>query len=131
MTFQGFSLSNNRSPEEFWARTALIRRVQEARKIRAAFFGEDLFGDPAWDILLELYACELSQQRISVSSASAAAGVPATTALRWMAVLEEKNLIARDKDPFDARRVWVSLSSHGKMLMDGYLTETSVTSLTL
>ena len=130
MTFQGFSVSNNRSPEEFGASKALIRRVQKARNVRATFFGEDLFGDPAWDILLELYASELSQQRISVSSASAAAGVPATTALRWMAVLEEKNLIAREKDPFDARRVWVSLTSYGKLLMDRYFTATSVTSLT-
>lgn len=129
MTIEGSSGSNNWSPEGSGPRTELIRRVQKARNVRASVFGEDLFGEPAWDILLELYACELSQQRISVSNTSAAAGVPATSALRWMAVLEEKKLIAREKDPLDARRVWVSLTSHGKLLMDRYFTATSVTSL--
>lgn len=131
MTFQGFSVSNNASDDDFRPSKALIRRVQKARKIRSTFFGEDLFGDPAWDILLELYACELRQQRISVSSASAAAGVPATTALRWMAILEEKNLVSRENDLLDGRRVWISLTSRGKSLMHRYFTATSVTSLTL
>lgn len=130
MTFQSFSVSNRASDDDFRPNKALVRRVQKARKIRATFFGEDLFGDPAWDILLELYSCELGQQRISVSSASAAADVPATTALRWMAVLEEKNLVAREKDPLDGRRVWISLTSHGRLLMDRYFTAFSVTSLT-
>lgn len=125
MTFQSFSSSNKASDEAFKVSTALSR-VQKAQTIRTALFGEDLFGNPAWDILLELYACELGQRRISVSSASAAAGVPETTALRWMAVLEEKDLVGREKDPCDGRRIWISLTSHGKSLMHHYFTATNI-----
>ncbi len=110
---------------------ALIRRVQKARKVRATFFGEKLFADPAWDILLELYACELGQQRISISKALAAAGVPETTGLRWLQTLEQKNLVARENDPLDARRVWISLTSSGASSMHRYFAATSVTSLPL
>lgn len=109
---------------------ALVRRVQKARKLRDMFFGENLFADPAWDMLLELYANELAQRRVSVSSASDATGVPATTALRWMAALEERNLVTRQSDPLDGRRVWISLTAHGASLMHRYFTATQITPLT-
>lgn len=130
MTFQNFGVSSNASNDDSALNEALIRRVQKARNVRATFFGENLFADPAWDILLELYACELGQQRLSLSNASAAAGVPATTALRWIQMLVQRNFVARENDPLDARRVWISLTSNGASLMHRYFTSSSVTSLT-
>jgi hypothetical protein len=44
--------------------------------MREQFFGPDLFADPAWDILLDLYAARLEQQRVAVSSLCIAAAVP-------------------------------------------------------
>src|SRR5438876_2484734 len=90
-----------------------IRAFIRARAQRQRFFGADLFSDPAWDILLELYSCELSQQRVSVSKLCLAVSVPATTVLRWVALLERHDLIQREDDWMDRRRVWVSLSSTG------------------
>jgi DNA-binding MarR family transcriptional regulator len=130
MSLHDFDVCNSASNDDSSPGEALIKRVQKARKVRATFFGENLFADPAWDILLELYASELRQQRVSITSASDAAGVPATTALRWMAVLEEKSLVSRNNDPFDGRRVWISLTAHGASLMHRYFTATWVTSLT-
>ena len=97
-----------------------IRAFIRARAQRQRFFGADLFADPAWDILLELYACELSQQRVSVSKLCFAVSVPTTTVLRWLALLERQGLIRRDDDPMDRRRVWVSLSSTGLDKMERY-----------
>ena len=48
-------------------------------------FGEGLFADPAWDIMLDLFAARIEGKDITVSSAGIAACVPPTTALRWSA----------------------------------------------
>jgi DNA-binding MarR family transcriptional regulator len=97
-----------------------IRMLIRLRRNRDRFFAADLFADPAWDILLELYAAQLGQLRISVSNLCAAAAVPATTALRWITQLEEKGLIARRSDPTDGRRQFLMLSSEGFDAMNGY-----------
>ena len=130
MTSHDFDIPRFPCDDGFAHTEALVRRVQKARKIRAEFFGADLFADPAWDMLLELYANELGQQRVSVSSASDAAGVPLSTALRWMAALEERNLVKRKSDPLDGSRVWISLTAHGASLMHRYFTATQITTFT-
>jgi len=98
-----------------------VRRVLAARNARRHFFDADLFADPAWDILLELYALQCEQQRTSVSKLCLAAGVPATTALRWIDKLHGMGLLEREADPLDARRSWVALSNGGFETMKSYL----------
>lgn len=87
-----------------------VRAVLKLRRSRDRFFDSELFADPAWDILLELFAAELGQWRMSVSSLCLGAAVPATTALRWIKTLEDKGIVRRTADPMDGRRVFVSLS---------------------
>jgi DNA-binding MarR family transcriptional regulator len=89
-----------------------IRGIIDARR-RRRVLGENLFSDPAWDILLELYASELEHQRHSVGSLTASVHIPATTVLRWIAELERALLVSRSDDPRDCRRIFVSLSSEG------------------
>jgi DNA-binding MarR family transcriptional regulator len=108
---------------------ALVRRVQTARKARASFFDARLFSDPAWDIILEIYASDLEHLRKSISHVSAAAGVPATTALRWIKTLEESGIVARESDPLDGRRIWLTLTPRGTTAMHAYLDSVSITSL--
>jgi len=88
----------------------LVRRLIKARRSRDCHFDPGLFADPAWDILLELYAAELGQVRVSVTSLCIGAAVPATTALRWVNALEKKGMIRRTPDFSDARRTFVSLT---------------------
>ena len=97
-----------------------IRNIQHARKSRSRLFDPELFADPAWDILLDLFACNLEQRRVSISGLCAASGVPMTTTLRWIGTLEQHGLIARRDDPLDARRVFIMLSSHGLSVMREY-----------
>lgn len=97
------------------------RQLLRARRDRSKFFGERLFGDPAWDMLLELYAAELSQRRVSVGGLAAGSGTPTTTALRWIDALVKDGLAERRQDPLDARRVFVSLTTKGTQAMDAYL----------
>jgi hypothetical protein len=42
---------------------------------RARFFQEELFADPAWDMLLDLLQAEIAQHRVPVSSLCIAAAV--------------------------------------------------------
>jgi DNA-binding MarR family transcriptional regulator len=100
-----------------------VRSTIKSRRMRNEVFGDNLFGEPAWDMLLDLYASHLEQKRVSVSSLQIASAVPGTTALRWMTRLESKGLIMRHADPFDARRVFVELSVDGLQLMERYWTK--------
>lgn len=90
-----------------------VRSVVRFRDLRRKVFAPDLFADPAWDLLLDIFACDLSQQRMSVTAACHSARVPPTTALRWLKVLEENGLIVRTSDPRDGRRIFVSLTEEG------------------
>ena len=98
-----------------------VRSIIKARSARRQFFDGSLFSDPAWDILLELYALKCEGLRVSVSKLSVAADVPCTTALRWIDKLETELLIVRADDPFDGRRSWVELSDGGVAVMHRYL----------
>jgi DNA-binding MarR family transcriptional regulator len=95
------------------------RAIYRARREREKLFpGQtDLFSDPAWDILLDLFAAYETGQRVSISSACIASNVPPTTALRWLAILENRGLIVRASDDTDKRRAFVRLSdlTHKRM----------------
>lgn len=86
-----------------------VAAVMRARRVRATFFEQELFADPAWDMMLELFHAELTHRRVPVSNLCSAAAVPATTALRWLKILVEKRIVVRRDDPLDGRRVYVEL----------------------
>lgn len=98
-----------------------IRRILRARRARRCFMNGDLFADPAWDILLELFALRLEQRRIAVTSLCRVTDSPATTVLRWVAKLEAEKLIVRIPDPHDRRRSFVQLSRDGEKAMWCYM----------
>lgn len=97
-----------------------IRDMLKLRRRRDSFFNSELFADPAWDILLELYAADLGQVRITITSLCIAAAVPATTALRWIKQLENEGIILRRDDPVDGRRKFVMLSPKALDAMNAY-----------
>ncbi len=102
------------------ASSAIVHLVIRARAVRLQLFDDGLFTDPAWDMLLHLYAHELDHQRVAVSNLGEASLVPQTTALRHMKILELRGLITRRPDELDGRRVWVELSSSGSAAMLRY-----------
>lgn len=98
-----------------------IRAVIRSRRLRAQFFGSELFADPAWDMLLDLFAAGIERRRVSVSSLCIAAAVPPTTALRWIGTLHDVGLFERQADPNDRRRAYIALSAKGMEGMRGYV----------
>ena len=81
------------------------------RRLREHFFKNDLFADPAWDMLLDLTVARLEQKDVAVSSLCIAACVPTTTALRWIKVLMDAGLLERRVDPDDGRRNYIQLTN--------------------
>ena len=100
-----------------------VRSVIRARRLRARYFREDLFADPAWDMLLDLLQAEIAQLRVPVSSLCIAAAVPATTALRWLKNMTDEGIFVRRADPHDGRRVFVELSREASAAMRRYFGE--------
>jgi DNA-binding MarR family transcriptional regulator len=103
-----------------------LKRAQalyDMRRAREPFFGQnaDLFGEPAWDILLDLFIGHERGAEMCVSDACIGACVPPSTAIRWLAILEDRGLIERDADPFDARRRCVRLTRRARELLTAYL----------
>jgi hypothetical protein len=99
---------------------AQVRAAIRARRMRDQFFEGALFADPAWDMLLDLFAAHLEHARVSVSSLCIAAAVPPTTALRWITTMREAGLLVRRDDPFDRRRAFVGLSETALAAMRRY-----------
>lgn len=97
-----------------------IRAVIRSRRLRAQFFSGELFADPAWDMLLDLFAAQLEHRQVSVSSLCIAAAVPPTTALRWIGTLHEAGLFERHADPSDRRRAYIALSEKALEGMRSY-----------
>jgi hypothetical protein len=98
-----------------------VRRAIRARRTRDQFFAAGLFEDPAWDMLLDLFAAELEGVRVSVSSLCIAAAVAPTTALRWITKMTDMGLFLRQPDPQDRRRAFMALSAQASEAMRGYM----------
>jgi len=100
---------------------ALARQAYALRRKRADLFGNpELFGEPAWDILLDLYIAHGEAKPVSVSSACIGSAAPATTGLRWLGVLADEGLVVRENDPEDHRRVLVRLTRKGITAMERF-----------
>jgi DNA-binding MarR family transcriptional regulator len=100
-----------------------VRSIIRARRLRARYFQEELFADPAWDMLLDLLQAEISHLRVPVSSLCIAAAVPATTALRWLKTMVQQGIFIRRADPHDGRRVFVELAPEASRALHGYFAE--------
>lgn len=94
-------------------------RIRE-RRFRDRIFSPDLFSDPAWDMLLDLYAAHYENQQVSVSSLCIAASVPSTTALRWIRTMSDAGFLERTRDATDGRRIFIHLSENARQKLDQY-----------
>lgn len=93
-----------------WRGTA--RTLLRARASRSEVLGAELFRDPAWDILLDLYASAgtSGEEASKVSALCHAAGVPATTALRYVHKMADAGILLCEDHPHDQRRTMVRLA---------------------
>lgn len=100
-----------------------VRAMQNARERREEIFGTRIGADPAWDILLELYAVQLENGQATITDVCRASGIAYTTGLRWVGELQQKGLLTRADDESDKRAALLKLSRRGLAAMKEYFQE--------
>lgn len=100
---------------------ALARHLYRERRARSRYFSSDLFGEPGWDLLLDLYIARCEGKTRSTKSAGIGAAAPASTALRWLTALEEAKLIRRWHVPHDERLTLAALTDEAFERMTAFL----------
>lgn len=73
----------------------LARKLLAGRMLRSKLFPNGIFCEPAWDMLLSLYA-QPSGGRRTVANLAESSGAPISTAVRWIKYLEEQDLVMRE-----------------------------------
>ena len=105
---------------------SVLRRIIRERRVRERFFKEARFGEPAWDIILDLTLAWFEGKTVAVSSLCIASGVPMSTAMRWINEMIEVGLIDRWIDPTDGRRNLMQVSPTTRDAMLRYLAALNV-----
>ena len=88
--------------------------AQRRARDRAAGALAEVFGEPAWDLLLAMFVAEGEQRVLHLAEAVEAAGIRLPVARRWLAVMGERGLIAGGDDDPDPR---LTLSAQGRTLV--------------
>lgn len=106
--------------------TELVIRAENLLKwsrLKAQYLnlGTGLFSDSCWDMCLDIYICDLKDERITVSSVAHSSGIPMTTAMRYINVMSEEGLLEKTPNPSDNRMIFVSTSASCKERMSDVL----------
>lgn len=98
-----------------------LKETYKRRSHRSKYFNPDYFsGEAAWNILIDLAVSQIEGKLISVTSACLASMVPSTTALRWIAVLEDDGMIEKEEDFTDRRRTFIRISNRAMNSLYSY-----------
>lgn len=89
---------------------ANIHRWMRRRTLRQQLLGSpELFGDPAWEMVLDVLVHECEGKDISISAMCITSGIPLSSALRLAQKLCAVGILRRDPDIFDGRRTFMRL----------------------
>lgn len=89
---------------------ANAQRTARRRLLRRQLVGAPcIFGEPAWDMLIELFIHEAEARPVSTSSLCISSGVPMSSALRLLQRLTDAGLVTREADQTDGRRNFIRL----------------------
>jgi DNA-binding MarR family transcriptional regulator len=100
----------------------LAYAIYTGRRLRDRIVDDELFGEPAWDMLLALYCLPPRGQMLTVTGLTYAANMKQATGLRWQKVLIEHGLVERGPEGIDRRKMLVRLTDAGRELMRRLLT---------
>lgn len=96
-------------------------RLYVERRRRDALFPEGLFGEPAWDLLLAMFAAREKGQAMILCKAYRAAQVSDTTGRRLLDRMEEDGLITRRRAPRSRKMRVVELTDLAAERLIDYL----------
>lgn len=119
---RAFSPIATSAPRRMETAIETATRARDERRIRRDFIGSDeLFGEPAWDLLLDLFIRQTNDEDNSIMSARINADTPTSTIMRWLDVLESTGLAQSHTDPANLEHRLIQLTSAGYAGMLRYL----------
>jgi hypothetical protein len=98
-------------------------RLREQAKRRSRFISAEFLGEPAWEMLLELFVQFAGKSDISTKSLCIVSGLPETSAHRLIDRLEDACLIERRQSSVDKRVMLVRLTKQGIIAAGSILAE--------
>jgi hypothetical protein len=113
-----FDALPGRSPRA-WAEA-----LYTGRRIRDGMFPPGLFGELAWDILLELFLAKRDGQELPIEAVCVFAPAFRSTIERYVALLQKQGLVEMGSDPGDISRGRIKLSRSGHKLMSDFFAST-------
>jgi hypothetical protein len=99
----------------------LVRAILRIRRLRGDYLPAAA-GDPAWTMILELYAAGLEGRPLNQSRLTVAAGVPHTTGLRITRTLLAQGVFVSRTDSADSRQLMLALATDAADKVRAYLT---------
>lgn len=115
--------ASKRMPHEDLHLGLIARSLYQLRRRRSKWFPDDLFAEPAWDMLLDLFVNFSNGKLITTTSICHAAEVPLTTGLRWIGLLETAGLVERFRVADDSRVNGVRMTKAGYQAVRGCISE--------
>jgi hypothetical protein len=112
-----------RRPDPAAGLGGFARALWSERRLRARHLPADLFAEPAWDILLHLYATAAEGGTTGFRNACRAASVPPTTGLRYLAAMADRGLLCRIAGPNGGRARAIELAPGTRGAMTRLLLE--------
>jgi len=88
----------------------VAKRVTQMRKSKKAILSSPIFIEPAWDMMLDLFIARTTERDVGLTSVAIASGVPLSTGLRYLKVMEVQKLVTRYPDLKDGRVCNVKLT---------------------
>lgn len=99
----------------------IVAQLRQSSRERRRVFANRIFASPGWDMLLDMFVAWRADRPLSVKAACLAAGVPKSTALRYLDQLCDDGIVLKLPHESDHRSFTVSLSAIGLELMLAYL----------
>ena len=99
------------APREYFE--ALLRQ----RRARDRYFGTTLFGEPAWDIMLELMIARIDGRELKISELGAASYAPGIATRQYVDALGEAKLVETYQDVDHLGDCYLALSSEAARRM--------------
>lgn len=106
-SFESFRKLDNRIADEFRLQSSLCNEIA---------------------LLIELYEAEREGTSLTVSMLGLISGIPQTTALRYLILLEEQGHLRRVEHPMDYRKTNVRLTQSAKTALDQIFFDVQLTS---
>lgn len=105
------------SPETVY--TAIARSELALRQTLTAFMADaGLPCDPAFEILLEVYTGLNTGKLRTPGDVACNASLAASSATRWIRILEQRGLLERHGDALDRRRVFLTLTDRAVVFVE-------------